>query len=76
MVVRACAVQVRFDRYFLLTILLDLAEEGQFAGRGEEAGLDGVGGEFAELVEGEAVFLVGEDVLVEEVGAEQGGRRS
>ena len=42
----------------------------------EEAGFDGVGGEFAELVEGEAVFLVGEDVLVEEVGAEQGGRRS
>ncbi len=37
-----------------LPVLLDLGEEGEFAGGGEEAGFDGVGGELAELVEGEA----------------------
>ena len=39
---------------------------------GEEAGFDGVGGEFAHLFEGEGELLLGEDVLVEEVGAEHG----
>ena len=33
-----------------LAVLLDLGEEGEFAGWGEEAGFDSVGGEFAELV--------------------------
>ena len=37
-------------------------------GGGEEAGFDGVGGEFAELVLGEAVAGVREDVFGEEVG--------
>ena len=36
---------------------------------GEEAGFGGVGGEFAELVGDEAAVVVGEDVLVEQVGA-------
>src|ERR1019366_2039130 len=53
-------------------VLLDAGEEGEFGGGGEEAGFDGVGGEFAELVGGEGVLFVGEDVLVEEVGAEHG----
>ena len=52
--------------------MLDAGEEGEFAGGGEEAGFDGVGGEFAELVEGEAEVGVGEGVLVEQVGAEHG----
>ena len=55
-----------------LAVLLDAGEEGEFAGGGEEAGFDGVGGEFAELVEGEAELVVGEDVFVEQVGAEHG----
>jgi hypothetical protein len=33
-----------------LAVLLDAGEEVEFAGGGEEAGFDGVGGEFAELV--------------------------
>ena len=55
-----------------LPVLLDLGEEVEFAGGGEEAGFDGVGGEFAELVEGEAEVGVGEGVLVEQGGAEHG----
>ena len=38
--------------------MLDAGEEGEFAGGGEEAGFDGVGGELAELVEGEAEVRV------------------
>src|SRR5664279_5187513 len=55
-----------------LAVLLDAGEEVEFAVRGEEAGFDGVGGELAELVEGEAEVGVGEGVLVEEARAEHG----
>ena len=52
--------------------MLDAGEEGELAGGGEEAGFDGVGGELAELREGEAEVGVGEGVLVEQAGAEHG----
>lgn len=55
-----------------LAVLLDLGEEVEFAGGGEEAGFDGVGGEFAELVEREAEVGMGEGELVEQGGAEHG----
>ena len=55
-----------------LAVLFDAGEEGEFAGGGEEAGFDGVGGEFAELVEGEAEVGVSEGELVEQGGAEHG----
>ena len=45
---------------------------GRVCGWGEEAGFDGVGGELAELREGEAEVGVGEGVLVEQAGAEHG----
>ena len=47
-------------------------EEGELAFGWEEAGFDGVGGELAELVEVEAEGAVGEEVLVEDGGAEEG----
>jgi hypothetical protein len=37
-----------------LAVLFDAGEEGEFGGRGEEAGFDGVRGEGAELVGAEA----------------------
>jgi hypothetical protein len=52
--------------------VLDFGEEGELAVGREEAGFDGVGGEFAELFEGELEVAVGEEVLVEEGGAEEG----
>jgi hypothetical protein len=52
-----------------LSVLLDAGGEVEFAAWGEEAGFDGVGGEFAHLFEREGELLLVEDVLVEQVEA-------
>ena len=53
--------------------MLDGGQELEFAGGFEEAGFDGVGGQFAHLFEREGEDLLHLDVFVEEVRAEHGG---